>query len=220
MTWRTPAGVGSTIVTSVRVPQVGHGVEDEARGGPPGDDGQGHALRGDGVADEVEGAHVRAGDDDPLPALVGARGRRRGPSTEMAPTSPIWLGLRWRSRSSSPKLRADMRKTCRAIASSCACGVSWSQHLAVIGDDVGPVDGSQPDPDVADKIGDAIPQPVRQPGRDARNDVGAADRQRVAELARLLFAGSGRWGGGRCGPVSSTAAGARCRQRCCPARCH
>jgi hypothetical protein len=53
------------------VPEVGDAVEHEAGGRPSRDDGHGHPLRGNGVPEQIERAHVRGGDDDPLPALVG-----------------------------------------------------------------------------------------------------------------------------------------------------
>jgi hypothetical protein len=55
----------------MRVTEVGDTVEHEARGGPPRDDGHRHTLRGNGVPEDVESAHVCGGDDDSLPALVG-----------------------------------------------------------------------------------------------------------------------------------------------------
>ncbi len=55
----------------VRLAEVGHAVEHEARGGPPRDDRHRHALRGNGVPEQIERAHVRGGDDDPLSARVG-----------------------------------------------------------------------------------------------------------------------------------------------------
>ena len=55
----------------VRVAEVGDTVEHEARSGPPGNDRHRHALRGNGVPEQVEGAHVRGGDDDALSTLVG-----------------------------------------------------------------------------------------------------------------------------------------------------
>lgn len=55
----------------VRMPEVGDAVEHEAGGRPPRDDGHGHPLRGNSVPEQIECAHVRGGDDDPLPTLVG-----------------------------------------------------------------------------------------------------------------------------------------------------
>jgi hypothetical protein len=55
----------------VRVPEVGDAVEHEARGRPPRDDGHRHPLRGNGVSEQIESAHVRGGDNDPLATRVG-----------------------------------------------------------------------------------------------------------------------------------------------------
>jgi hypothetical protein len=55
----------------VGLSEVGDAVEHEAGGGPPRDDGHGYPLRGNGVPEQIESAHVRGGDDDALPTLVG-----------------------------------------------------------------------------------------------------------------------------------------------------
>jgi hypothetical protein len=53
------------------VAEVGDAIEHEARSGPPGNDRHWHPLRGNGVPEQIEGAHVRGGDDDPLSTRVG-----------------------------------------------------------------------------------------------------------------------------------------------------
>jgi len=55
----------------VGVPEVGDAIEHEAGGRPPRDDSHGHPLRRNGVPEQVERTHVRGGDDDPLPTLMG-----------------------------------------------------------------------------------------------------------------------------------------------------
>lgn len=189
----------------VGIPQVRDGVEEKARGRPPRNDGQGDALRGDGMADDVEGAHVRAGDDDPLSSLA-----------RLAEDGEAFHGD---GNERSPLAKAEVAdaeqfaKVARRHAEHLTCDRLQprprrvrSHHLADVGHDVSAVNRRQMDPDVADAIGDAVPQPIRQPGRDARNDVGSADRQLVTEFARLFF------------PVAVAGAarnaGSGCRRRC------
>jgi len=53
------------------VPEMRDAIEHEPGRGPPRDDGHRHTLGGDGMPQHVEGPHVRGGDDDPLPSLMG-----------------------------------------------------------------------------------------------------------------------------------------------------
>jgi hypothetical protein len=55
----------------VRVAEVSDAIEHETGSRPPGDDRHWHALRGNGVSEQIEGAHMRGGDDDALSARVG-----------------------------------------------------------------------------------------------------------------------------------------------------
>ena len=72
MTCRTPAGVGSTIVTPCEWRRWVTASKMKRCVVRPVMTVSGTPLGGDSVSNEVEGAHVRAGDDDPLTALVGA----------------------------------------------------------------------------------------------------------------------------------------------------
>ncbi len=55
----------------VRVAEVSDAVEHEAGGRPPRDDGHRYPLRGNGMPEQIESAHVRGGDDDSLATLAG-----------------------------------------------------------------------------------------------------------------------------------------------------
>ena len=65
------AGVRLDHGDQVRVPEVGDAVEHEPGGSPTRNCRHGHPLRGNGVPEQIESAHVCNGDDDPLPTLVG-----------------------------------------------------------------------------------------------------------------------------------------------------
>ncbi|MDF2825214.1 MAG: hypothetical protein K0R68_2622, partial [Mycobacterium sp.] len=136
---------------------------------------------------------MRGGDDDPLSTRVG-----------LAQDGEI-LGRDWHQCSQlfwremlQPKQFAEIpgrhAKDLPCLRLQLRPRGLQSEHLSEVGDNVLPVDRRQPDPDVTGPIGDAVAHPVREPGDDARDDLGDPDGESVAKLpwalAPVAFAGA------------------------------
>ena len=166
----------------MRVPQVRHRVEHEARRGATGDDRHRHALSRDGVAQQVERAHMRRGDDDSLPALVRSaqhgqiRGgdRHQGDQLLRSQVSQPEQLTEVAGRHAEDTPRHDLQlgpRRCR------------SHDLADVGDDVRPVHRRHPDPEIPGAVGEPVAQGIRHPGDDPGHDVGDTRGEFVAQFA-------------------------------------
>jgi hypothetical protein len=65
--------------------------------------------------------------------------------------------------------------------------------LREISNDVFPVAGSQSDPDITGKVGNAIPHRIRKPRSNTRNNIGRGDREAMPNRARTLAAKAVAW---------------------------
>jgi hypothetical protein len=169
----------------MRVAEVGDTIEYEAGGGPPRDHGHGHALRGNRMPEQVESAHVRGGEDDPLSARVGIVQDGQILDRDRDQRDQLLRGEMLQPEQFAEIPRRHAKDLAR-LGLEVRAWRLWSQHLSEVGDDVLPVNRCQSDPDIADPIGDTVAHPVREPGDDARHDLGDPDGETIAELPRAL----------------------------------
>jgi hypothetical protein len=123
------------------------------------------------MSDEVEGTHMGAGHDDTLAALTGVAEDRRCFVRHRHQLRQVWARevLEPEQLTEVPSGHAENALSHRfELWTRCR----WPHYLREICNNVFPVGGSRPNPDITRKIGDAVADRVRKPGSKAGNDIG------------------------------------------------